>query len=55
MIIHLDIKETPFRLTFEHDAIILVEIGQTSNHVSSYSQEIDDMIQVENLEFLEED
>ena len=37
--VHIDIKETPFRLTFEQDVVILIEIGQTLDHACSYSKE----------------
>ena len=45
--IHIDTKETLFKLTFGHDAIILVEIRQPSNHISNYSEETNDWLRVE--------
>ena len=53
--IHIDTKETPFRLTFRFDVIIPIEIGQTLDYVSNYSKEANDQFKVENLDFLEED
>ena len=43
MTIHMDTKETPFKLTFGQDTVILIDIGQTSN-VFNYSEEINDRL-----------
>ena len=53
--VHTDTKETPFRLTFRQDAIIPVEIGQATDRVLKYSEEINERLRVESLDFLQED
>ena len=55
MTTHLDIKEMHFRLTFGQDTLILVEIGQASDHVFKYFKEANDQLWFEKLKFLEED
>ena len=55
MTIHTDTKETPFRLMFRQDAVILVEIKQTLDRVLKYSKDANGRLKVENLDFLQED
>ena len=53
--IHLDTKEMHFQLMFRQDAFILVEIEQTIDRISSYSNGANNQLRLKNLDFLEED
>ena len=55
MNIHTDTKETLFRLTFEQNAVILVEIRQMSDRVLIYSMHMNGRLRAKNLDFLQED
>ena len=54
MTIHFNTKETPFKLKFGQDIIILIEVEHPSSHVSNYSKDVNDWLRVKNLNFLEE-
>ena len=54
-IIHTNTIRTPFRLTFRKDAVIPMEIRQTSDRVINYSEEVNNQVKVENLDFVDDD
>ena len=54
MNVHTNTKETPFKLMFRQDVVILVEIRYLG-HINNYLEETNDSLRVENLNFLEED
>ena len=55
MTIHTDTKETPLRLTFGQDAVILMEIRQAKDRVLKYSEEANGRLRAKSLDFFKED
>ena len=53
--IHKDIKETPFKLMFGQDVVILVQIRQPLDCIANYSEEENNQLKAKNLDFLEKD
>ena len=54
MTVHSNPKETPFKLTFGQDTVILIEVEHPLNHVCNYSKDVNDWLKAKNLNFLEE-
>ena len=49
----MDIKETPFKLTFKQKVVIPVEIGQTLECVLNFLKEANNWIQANKIDFFE--
>ena len=55
MTVHTDTKETPFKLMFGQDAVIPMEIEQTSNWVLKYLRGVNDQLRSKNLDLFQEE